>query len=123
MIVTVSWSSSNRRNDTADLKIYLGGLRLNGPDDPAIDSLYYPEGAFVQLTENRSRLADEIPFWYSLQESLDYWVIERVAPELAINLVSRFTDLYGIYVDERVQDIERDLLYYLRELNTWLLLS
>ena len=35
--------------------------------------------------------------------------IERVAPELAINLVGRFTELYHIYLAEPVQDVQRFL--------------
>ena len=54
------------------------------------------------MAENRSRLADEILFY----PSLHYSAIERVDPELAIDVLSGFTDLNRIKVDE---DIERFL--------------
>ena len=96
-----------RRYGLADLKIYLCSLFLNCPDDLAIDSLmgYNNIEAFVHLAENRSRLADEIPF----HDYLDYSAIERVDPGLAIDVLSRFTDFRQIEVDEPVQDIERFL--------------
>ena len=74
-----------------DLKIYLRGLLLNGPDDLAIDSLQQKS---LRLTKNSTRLADKIPFYF---EPL-YKVIERVTPALAINLLNRFTDLKSIWV-------------------------
>ena len=96
----------------ADLKIYLCGLLLNGPGDPAenafrtphYDTYLRPE-AFVQLTKNRSRLADEIP----LYSSLDYSVIEAVAPGLEVDVLKRFTDLKMIRVARPVQNIQRFL--------------
>ena len=57
------------------------------------------------MAENAPRLADKIP----LLSSLDYTAIERVAPELAINVVSRFTDLDQIQVTQPVQDVQRFL--------------
>ena len=57
------------------------------------------------LSENPSRLADEIPFY----SALPYTAIERVAPELAINVVSRLTDLDLIIVKKPVQDVQRFL--------------
>ena len=63
------------------------------------------EEILVQLVENPSRLADEIPF----QDFLFYSAIERIAPELAIDIVNRFSNLSSISVDEPVQDIERFL--------------
>ena len=88
-----------------DLKIYLFGLLLNGPDDPAIDSLSRPpfnEPIFIQLAKHSSRLAKEIPFY----DSLHYSSIERVAPQAAIDLVSRFSTLYRFFVDQSIEDIE-----------------
>ena len=91
-MLTVSRTSLSKcddpasRHGRADLEIYLCGSSEH----------------VVHLAENRSRLADEIQFFYSL----DYSAIERVAPEAAINDLSRFTDLNSIYLDESVQDIE-----------------
>ena len=102
-----------QRYGRADLKIYLTGLLLNRPDDPAINAFrnsYFdthltPE-AFVQLAENPSRLADEIPFDLSLY----YSAIERVAPGLEADILKRFgPQLNKIKVDRSVQDIERFL--------------
>ena len=96
-----------RRNGRADLKVYLCGLLLNGPDVPSM--LYsadmLDEAAFGHLAENPSRLADAIPFCGYLH----YKAIECVAPELAINVLSRFTDLEDITVGRRVKDVERFL--------------
>ena len=96
-----------RRYGRTNLKIYLCGLLLNGPDDPAIRSLSsdFDRETLVQLTENPLRLADEIPFL----ESLYYSGVERVAPQAAIDLVSRFSNLYQIFIDRPVRDIGRFL--------------
>ena len=96
-----------RRYGRTDLKIYLCGLLLNGPDDPAISSLFPVfEGSLNQLAEHPSRLADEIPF----QDSLRYHAIERVDPEeAAIDLLSRFTDLFSIIIDRPVVNVARFL--------------
>ena len=100
-----------RRLGRANLKIYLCGLLLNGPHDPAINALrdsYYDNlngEWFVFLAENRSRLADEIPFYSSLY----YSDIERVAPGLEVDLLKRFTDLKEVTIDRPVQDIQRFL--------------
>ena len=99
-----------QRDGRADLKIYLCGRLLDGPDDPAINamqgSLYHlsPE-AFVCLTESPSRLADEI----SLYRSLCYVVIESVAPGLEMGLLNRFTELNRIIVNRPIQDAQRFL--------------
>ena len=101
-----------QRHGRTDLKIYLRGLLLYGPDDPAIDSLLArsEDEAFAYLAANPSRLADEIPLYWSLS----YTAIERVAPESAINLLNRFTDLEEIIVHRPVQDIQR-FLDFLRQ--------
>ena len=91
-----------------DLKIYLCGFLLNGPDDPAISSLSAgsDERLLVQLAqENPSRLAAKIPFF----RYLHYSAIEGVHPEVAIDFVNRCTDLSLVIVDRPVQDIERFL--------------
>ena len=94
-----------RRYGRTNLKIYFCGHLLNGPDDPAIGSLrHFNEEAFVQLAKNPSRLADEIPFY----NTLDYSAFNGVDPEMAISLRNKFTRLYYITVDE-VEDIERFL--------------
>ena len=95
------------RYGRTDLKIYLRGRLLKGPRDPAIRSLSLDlnEDTFVQLAKSPSRLADEIPF----KDHLNYSPIERVHPELVINILSRCTDLSSIIIDREVQDIERFL--------------
>ena len=98
-----------QRYGRTDLKIYLWGLLLNDPDDPAIDSLFEcldeDEEALIELASNPSRLADEIPF----KESLSYPATNRVDPEVAIDIVSKFTGLTWFTVNGPVQDIERFL--------------
>ena len=91
-----------------DLKIYLCGLLLNGLDDQTIRSFNpnFMNETLVQLAENQSRLAAWIPF----HNYLDYSAIERVVdPEMAIDIVSRFSDLSHFIVYETVRDIERFL--------------
>ena len=96
-----------QRYDRADLKTYSCGLLLNGPNDPAIDSLspYFDKETLFLLAQNASRLADEIPF----REYLKYSEIEGVDPEIAMELMRRSTDLSCIIVDQPVVDIERFL--------------
>ena len=80
-----------QRYGLTDLKIYLWGLLLNGPDD--------------QLTENPSRLIAWIPFC----KHLNYSAIERFHPDVANSIVGSCTNLYRCTIDEPVQDIERFL--------------
>ena len=96
----------------ADLKIYLSGLLLNGPRDPARNTFRdAPLPGFlikewpVCLAENRSRLADLIPFY----RHLDYSAIQPVAPGLEVDLLKRFTDLNRVHVVRPVQDTQRFL--------------
>ena len=94
------------RHSRTDLKIYLCGLLLNGPDDPAIRSLLGPvEKALRCLAENPSRLADRIPFW----DYLRYTVIERVSAGTEMSVWKRFTDLKEINVRSPIEDTERFL--------------
>ena len=97
-----------RQYNLVDLKIYLCGLLLNGPHDPAINAL---NGSFsdnlsgewlVCLTENQSRQADEIPFYIFF----DYSAIEAFSPGLEFDLLKRFTDWNEIRVSRRVQEIQ-----------------
>ena len=97
-----------QRYGRSDLKLYLRGLRLNGPDDPAIGPYHPSSGENVgHLAEHSaSRLADEMPLYYTL----DYTEIERVAPELAMNILTRYTDLNEVIVGSgRIQDTQRFL--------------
>ena len=87
-----------------DLKIFFYGLLLDGPDDPTRYD-YVGAKAFSRLVKNPSALADEIPF----VDILYYTQIEPVAPELQANLLKLFTDLNGMIVDDRMQNIERFL--------------
>ena len=92
----------------ADLKVYLCGLLVNNSTDVR-ETLYSADmldkKGFDHLAKNVSRLADEIPFCHYLH----YKAIEAVAPELATNVLSRFTDLNDITVDRPLDDIERFL--------------
>ena len=100
-----------QRSGRADLKIYLWGLLLNGPHDPAINALNssipgsLSPKAFVCLLENPSRQADVIPFY----RFLNYSAIEGVAPGLEVDLLKKFTHLDQIQVDRPVRDIQRFL--------------
>ena len=91
----------------SDLRVYLYGCLLSGPDDPAIDSFsnFWSEDALAYLAENPSRLTDEIPFL----DSLKYSMVECVAPGSEINILKRFTHLKQMSVHERVQKVERFL--------------
>ena len=103
-LFTVLFEQKQQHGRT-DLKIYLQGLLLNGPD-PALHSLQSSDEEFFScLAENPSRLADQIPFWYSL----GYSRIERVAPKIEMSSLKRFTDLSRIDVFEPVEDTERFL--------------
>ena len=96
-----------RRLGRANLKIYLCGLPINGPHDPALHvyNNYLDEEWLVFLAENRSILADEIPFHILL----DYEKIERVAPGLEVDLLKRFIDLNEVEVYVPVRDTQRFL--------------
>ena len=91
-----------------DLKVYLFGLLQFGPDEPEMNTVFdkFAKTMLVHLAENQWRLADEIPF----HKSLHYSAIESwVAPELAIDLVSRFPDLEILRVDEPIRDFPKFL--------------
>ena len=100
-----------QRLGRADLKIYLCGLLLNGPDDPARNGLKYTFGhlnreSLVCLAKNPSRLADKIPFY----RYLNYSDIEQVvSPSLEVDLLKRYIHLKKIKVNRPVQNIERFL--------------
>ena len=94
-----------KRYSRTDLKIYLGGLLLNGPDDLARNSEYMnifkysrpsrlSRQAFGFLAEHPWCLADEIPFY----RDLHYSAISRVAPGLEVDVMRRFTELCEIKV-------------------------
>ena len=52
-----------RRYGRADLKVYLYGVLLSGPEDPKLSEDFKDvKEFFFYLVENQSRLADEIPF-------------------------------------------------------------
>ena len=100
-----------KRSGHADLKIYLWGLLLNGPDDAAIKGLngssssYLSAEWLVCLAENTSRLANQIPFY----RELNYSAIVVIAPGLDVDLLKRFTDFNKVTVDCQVRDIQRFL--------------
>ena len=95
-----------KRHGRADVKIYLCGLLLNGPDDPErntfndSDSFCLTEESLVCLAKHPSRLANEI----RLYRFLEYSTIEYIAPLRKVNLLKRFTDLFHVIVDSSVQD-------------------
>ena len=92
-----------QRYGRIDLKIYLCGLLLNGPNDPAIATEEFKEENFHRLEESPSRLAHVISFW----RSLHYSAIKSLAP--GSNVLNRFADLNTILVNDPVEDIERFL--------------
>lgn len=91
----------------AELKIYLHGVLLSGPDDPAIRPLLNFTMDYLNcLAENHSKLADEIPF----RPCIRYREIERFVSGYEINILKRFTDLCRVSVCRPVQDVEHFLL-------------
>lgn len=100
-----------RRFGRGDLKIYLRGLLLNGPDEPARSVLqnsrpgHLTSEVFGCLVENQSRLADVIPFY----THFDYPGIERAARGLEVDLLRRFADLREIRVNSPFSDEQRFL--------------
>ena len=106
-----------RQYGRADLKIYLFGCLLNGPDKPAIDSEIsgFSESTVDYLAKHPSRQPEEIPF----HEMIYYKTIEAIAPEMALNFLKKLTDLKAITVYEPVPDIESflDLLKRLPNIN------
>ena len=106
-----------QRYGRTDLKIYLCGMLLNGPDDPARNALRCPSAghlnreAFGCLVENPSRLADVIPIY----RRLSYSDIEPVAPGLQVDVLNRLADLTEITVNDQVRDIE----HFLELLKNW----
>ena len=96
-----------QRDGRTDLKIYLWGLLLDCPNDPAIDhiSIRLDNQSRHYLVENQSRLANEIPLYWHL----DYRDIEGVDPALQISYVKRLTDLKKLFVSKPVQDVQRFL--------------
>ena len=96
-----------RLSNRTQLKIYLHGLLLSGPDDPAIDSLrhFIFEETLRCLAENSSRLVDEIPLCHLLY----YRPIERLAPSSEMSILKRFIDLRAVVVSFPIQDTQRFL--------------
>ena len=95
-----------QRLNRVDLKIYLCGLLLDGPDDPAINLILdSAEIPFACWTENASRLAVELPFYHGIL----YSQIESVPRESVADILGRVPYLNAIIVDHTVQDIERFL--------------
>ena len=99
--------NQKQRFGRTSLKVYYSGCLLNGPNDPAIDSLsdYFRGETFVYLAENPSRLADEMPIY----SYLHYPTFERVAPTLANKVFSRLTDCDFLYAERTIRDFQRFL--------------
>ena len=95
-----------QRYGRAELKIYLHGLLLSGPEDPAIPLLYCFNGRSLSyLAENPSALSDEIPFY----DSPYYHDIEPIGRGLEMNILKKFTNLKRINVGHSIQDPQRFL--------------
>ena len=92
-----------RRYNRVDLKIFRWGLLLNGPDDPEISSALsdLTEETFRCLSENPSRLADQIP----LVKGIYYWAIESIVLGPEISVLNQFTDLDTLIVTRPISDI------------------
>ena len=100
-----------------NLKIYLYGWLMNGPDDPTVrcsDLDYLSQMEIDHMAANPSRLADVIPF----RTFLSYGYIDRIAPDLEVNVLKRFTQLTALQVRWIVSDIQRflDLLKVLQNI-------
>ena len=93
---TMCPNSSTRGNDHFDLKIYLCGYLMDGPQDPEIHSLcsYLTDKTFDYFAAHPSRLADEIP-----RTNLANTAVERIARGSEVIILARFPDLKQIRVD------------------------
>ena len=103
----VNLFEQKQRYGRTSLKIFYCGCLLNGPKDPAIAALtenFYGRN-FLHLAENASRLADKIPFY----SELDYATVQRVAPSLRPNVLSRLTDCHSLSVNTPVQNVQEFL--------------
>ena len=96
-----------QRYGRTDLKIFVFGFLLNGLDGPAIDFFDNLNSLIAHLFKNPSRLADEIPLW----TVPSYTALDGFAPDPAINVLSRFTDLNAMEANSRIpsQDVQRFL--------------
>lgn len=96
-----------QRYGCVQLKIYLCGLLLDGPNDPIVPILVRSEEEAIRcLADHQSRLADEIPLESCCYH---YEAIESFPRGSEINFLNRFTDLDRIDLPKPVQDIERFL--------------
>ena len=97
----------------ADLKIYICGFRLDGPEDLETPDLNmgtvftasFNEKLIARLAKEQSRMADEIPF----RELLYYSAIEGVFSGSEMKVLKRYTDLQSIIIHKPVQDTQRFL--------------
>ena len=95
--------SQKQSNGRADLKVYLCGLLLDGPDDPANNSGVENLEFFVYLTENPTKLADEFLNVFEVY----YTGIEKVSQGEELNVLRRFIDCDTIVVSRPVKDLQR----------------
>lgn len=96
------------RRDDDPVKIYFCGLPVKDLDDPAINSSFnslVSKETLAYLADNHQRLAELIPF----QTTLWYEAIQRVPPQLTIDLLNRFIDLNELIVSSPVADVGRFL--------------
>ena len=92
------------------MKIFYNGILMSSPDDWPLSTYSFgldqDEKIIELLVANRARLADEIPFW----DCLNYLPLERVDPNVQIDILNRLTDLNLISLSgSKVQNIERFL--------------
>ena len=104
--------NQRQRYGLANLKFYLRGCLVNGPDDPALDAIRYYPLRIDYLADNPSRLADHIPF----PTYVRYEQIQDVSSEFAIIFLNRCINLVRMTVYKPVEDIER-FLYVIKNSN------
>lgn len=100
--------AQKKRYGCTDLKVFVCGVLVNGPNDPDIEKIanHMADGYYRFLADNISRLADDWPYHYRIS----YKRIESsVTAPLAIKIVSRMTDLNEIDVSGPVKDTQRFL--------------
>ena len=109
-----SWVRSlfqqKQQHERVGLKIFLCGLLLNNPNELAIVNAFTRFNSstdskfllWVYALENRSGLADEIPFC----TSIPYMEMRTAVPELQASILARLTDLIEITVCKLVSDQE-----------------
>ena len=97
-----------QRQGRDDLQVYRLGCLLSGPDLPPTSRFYLDDpygGSFPFLAANPSRMADQMPFWFSLS----YCYIEDLAPQSQATILNRLTGLVWLSLEWPIFDIDRFL--------------